>query len=358
MGPDKKVKKKKKALTAPASTPVEESKTEATAPGIVKKKGLKKRSKTVAPAPSASEHLGSVTEQAPQAVKTKKKAKKRQENGETAGSAEIAATDDSAPQSETAGVKKKLKKKSKKNREVGEAAPESKPESAAEKPAADVSAPLAEGTSARLQTSSGEAQPGKWQEDRLTIFVGGMPADVDEEAVRRDFEECGEIERFHMPLRADGKYKGMAFITYATQDAVEKALEYNGDLYHGSTLKVAKCERHSKDGMLKVLIGGLKYGTKADALRQHFEQCGEIVRFDMPLNHAGKCKGVAFATFAHREAAEKALTFNGNEYGGRTLNVQMADNRPPGHAGTGQAGGKGFSKSGKGGKGKGKGKMK
>lgn len=75
--------------------------------------------------------------------------------------------------------------------------------------------------------------------NHLKVFVGGIPFRTDEVTLRSDFEECGEIAEFVYPKDDQGRYKGIAFVTYTTKAAVEKALKYDGDDYGGRVLKVA-----------------------------------------------------------------------------------------------------------------------
>merc|ERR1712085_25807 len=79
---------------------------------------------------------------------------------------------------------------------------------------------------------------------------------------------------------------------------------------------------------------------------KEFAECGEIDRLNMPMNDEGRPKGIAFITYKSEEAVAKALEFNETDYGGRTLKVNKAGDRPA----------KGKDKDGKGKDGKGKGK--
>ena len=72
----------------------------------------------------------------------------------------------------------------------------------------------------------------------------------------------------------------------------------------------------------------------------------------MPQDDQGRYKGIAFITFKTKEAVEKALKFDGDDYGGRPLKVAMST--PRGDKGKGKGDGKGKGKD----KGKGKGKDK
>merc|ERR1711937_407509 len=96
----------------------------------------------------------------------------------------------------------------------------------------------------------------------------------------------------------------------------------------------------------EVFVGGLPFETEETTLRKDFAECGEIESFRMPLNEEGKARGIAFITYKNKEAVDKALAFDGTDYGGRFLKVNKAGE------------GKGKGKDGKDGKDKGKGKAK
>ena len=67
-----------------------------------------------------------------------------------------------------------------------------------------------------------------WKKISQKIFVMGLAWETDEDAVKKDFGECGEITDFGMPRdRETGQAKGFAFITYSTKAALDKALEFN-----------------------------------------------------------------------------------------------------------------------------------
>lgn len=70
-----------------------------------------------------------------------------------------------------------------------------------------------------------DSQDGK--EFEFEIFVGGLYG-VAKKKIQKHFAECGEIENFTMPLTPAGESKGIAFIAFKTEDAVEKAIALNG----------------------------------------------------------------------------------------------------------------------------------
>jgi len=213
--------------------------------------------------------------------------------------------------------------------------------------------------------------------ESLKVFVGGLPYSATEEQIKKDFGECGEITDFHMPKNEEGQPRGIAFITFATQEGLDAALKYDGDDYGGRMLKVNKAGEKGKGkdkgkgkgdkgkgkgdkGKGKgersnentVCVRGLPFETTDEAFKKDFEECGEVERCNLLKNEDGRAKGIAFVTYKTEEGFKKALEYNETDYGGRTIYVSQA-----GEGGKGKDG-KGKGKDGKGKDGKGKGKDK
>lgn len=72
------------------------------------------------------------------------------------------------------------------------------------------------------------------------VWLCGLPFNTDEKVLRKDFEECGEIVSLNMLKKPDGSCRGVAFITYKTMEAVDKACEYNSTDYGGRWIQVEK----------------------------------------------------------------------------------------------------------------------
>merc|ERR1712232_39825 len=176
-------------------------------------------------------------------------------------------------------------------------------------------------------------------------FVGGLPFSTTEEQLKKDFEECGPIEKMNMPKNEEGKAKGIAFITFKTAEGVTAAIKYDGDEYGGRTLKVNKAGekgdkgkgkgKDGKDGKgkkgnneLTAFVRGLPFSITEDVLRKDFAECGEVVKLRMPLNEEGRPKGIAFIEFSNEEGLKKAIEYDNQEYGGRTINVAKAGDGP------------------------------
>jgi len=72
----------------------------------------------------------------------------------------------------------------------------------------------------------------------LEVFIGGLPFSTTEDVLRKDFEECGTINRFSMPYNDEGQCRGIAFVEYADKEGVEKALKFHETDYGGRFLSV------------------------------------------------------------------------------------------------------------------------
>jgi len=62
-------------------------------------------------------------------------------------------------------------------------------------------------------------------------FAKGFPATVKEEKVKAHFSPCGEIIRLKIREGEEGKSKGSAFVTFQTQEALDKAVELDGQQF-------------------------------------------------------------------------------------------------------------------------------
>lgn len=78
------------------------------------------------------------------------------------------------------------------------------------------------------------------------LYVGNFPYSVDEDQLRELFSPYGEIDELALIMdRETGRSKGFAFITFATQQAAESALEKNGVDLAGRALRVNMAQEKS-----------------------------------------------------------------------------------------------------------------
>lgn len=137
----------------------------------------------------------------------------------------------------------------------------------------------------------------------------------------------------------------MAFITFADEEAAQKALEYNETTYQGRTLKInitadrpkTSPQRGNSGGQddvpqsgTEICVRNISYSTTEESMRELFSECGEVVRCFIPkFEDTGKSMGRCFIGFSTEEAAAKAVEYDNTEIDGRTVNIQYARPRPP-----------------------------
>ena len=75
--------------------------------------------------------------------------------------------------------------------------------------------------------------------DPKKIFVGSLPWSIASEGLRELFAEFGDIvDAVVITNRDTGQSKGFGFVTFATEDSAQKALEKNGAEVEGRTIVV------------------------------------------------------------------------------------------------------------------------
>merc|ERR1711933_367339 len=70
-----------------------------------------------------------------------------------------------------------------------------------------------------------------WSSSNFRLIVKNIPWSIDEETLRKDFEECGKVINLKLLLDSEGQSRGMASITYEDAEGFNAALEYNGTDY-------------------------------------------------------------------------------------------------------------------------------
>lgn len=86
----------------------------------------------------------------------------------------------------------------------------------------------------------GKSNPGSDRDNVLTVCVKGLDYSVEQETVRLDFVKFGEIAKMNLPRNEQGESKGIAFITYKTQEGFDAAVKLNETEYHGRVITVNK----------------------------------------------------------------------------------------------------------------------
>ncbi|CAK0808826.1 unnamed protein product, partial [Prorocentrum cordatum] len=191
----------------------------------------------------------------------------------------------------------------------------------------------------------------------LRVFVAGIPWKIDEEVLKRDFEECGAVEDIFLLRDHEGNSKGRAFITFRDSAAVEAALKFDNTPYGGRTIfvKVAnekkkgtpagkadaakgpvanKVEAQSKaplreavktadrdfptdkaTGCVSLCLKNIGDATQAD-VRTFLKDClVQSVRI-VTDRKTGMARGIAFVDFPATEEVDEAMARNGKRLHG------------------------------------------
>jgi len=158
----------------------------------------------------------------------------------------------------------------------------------------------------------------KRDDHKLKIFIGGISFKSTKESLEKAFSGCGKVADVFIPkFRDSDKIKGIAFITFETEEAVEKALKLDDTEVDGRKVRIERSSNQEKkkkeDSFNKnsIMIKNLNESTDEDGLKKHFKDFGTITRCFIPTDRdSNKSKGFAFIDYEKEEEAEKALKFN------------------------------------------------
>eukprot|EP00884_Botryococcus_braunii_P001700 jgi/Botrbrau1/11530/Bobra.0393s0009.1 len=191
------------------------------------------------------------------------------------------------------------------------------------------------------------------------VFIGGMPFRFEEDDVREYWSYCGEIESLSLMRFPDTKrFKGIAFITFVTEEGFQEALKCDGSMLEGVRIKVEACKApppskskllSSKPpsspprrpsapalktpGYLVAYVGNVAFEASAEDVSAVFEGCN-VTRVRLHTERdTGRPKGFAHVHFLDEPSLDRAVTFNGAELYGRAIKVGYA--QPPRNAGKG-----------------------
>ena len=192
------------------------------------------------------------------------------------------------------------------------------------------------------------------ERERCTVYFGNIPAGTKAKEIRKFVSDqlrlrgnAGEkdaiVESLRVrcvPLKRDGKEpkfiavrKGhlaegsdteSAYVVFVNRDLARAAVELNNVVWKDRHIRVdAAMGGAAKSPKKAVFVGNLPYDASEEALRHHFESCGNIVavRIVRDTQDARKGKGFGFVTFDSRESVAAALLLNGREFSGRELRV-------------------------------------
>ncbi len=204
-------------------------------------------------------------------------------------------------------------------------------------------------------------------EEARKLFVAGLPDTYTEDILRQLFEATGgKVVEVSLPKdRATGRPRGFGFVTLATADEAQVALDsLHGSLHAGRPISVRpfqaeppkreggapapRPERTAPAPDRTIYVGNLPYDATEEEVEALFRNrsAGPVQRVSLPIDESGRKRGFGFVTMATAEGANAAIdALRGADLRGRPLFVNLAhprDARPR----EGQPNGGSFDRSG------------
>ncbi|KAJ1172230.1 hypothetical protein NDU88_004078 [Pleurodeles waltl] len=179
--------------------------------------------------------------------------------------------------------------------------------------------------------------------DKRTVFVGNLPVSFTKQALRVLFKDYGAIEsvRFRSVARAEPtlnrrvaaiqrqvhpKRKSIhAYVVFKEEAAAGLAVARNGAQVEGGfNIRVDRASgSRSHDNRRSVFVGNLPYDIEDQVLRDHFEECGEVVAVRVIRDReTGVGKGFGYVLFEEADGAQLALKLDGSVLMGRKMRVK------------------------------------
>ncbi|XP_026294906.1 CUGBP Elav-like family member 2 isoform X4 [Apis mellifera] len=147
--------------------------------------------------------------------------------------------------------------------------------------------------------------------DNIKMFVGQVPHDMDENDLRKLFEEFGRVHQINILRdKITGSHRGCCFVTFYTrkaaldaQNALHNVKTFNG-MRHPIQMKPADSENRNER---KLFVGMLSKKFTENDVRNMFSVYGTIEECSVLRDSTGKSKACAFVTFASKQYAINAI---------------------------------------------------
>ncbi|CAI9718295.1 CUGBP Elav-like family member 1-A isoform X1 [Octopus vulgaris] len=176
-------------------------------------------------------------------------------------------------------------------------------------------------TNMRNMNSQPQKEP---DPDAIKMFVGQIPRSMDENELRKMFEEFGPV--FQLNVLRDkmtGQSKGCCFVTFYTRKSALDAqnalhnIKTLPQMHHPIQMKPADSEKRNgingvprfgaKVEERKLFVGMISKKYNESDIRILFSNYGSIEDCTVLRDQSGQSKGCAFVTFNNRQSAQNAI---------------------------------------------------
>lgn len=162
---------------------------------------------------------------------------------------------------------------------------------------------------------------------------------MDNDRLAQEFASCGEVVSATVQMdRNTGKSRGFGYVHFATTEAVEKALEMNGQEIDGRPVNIDRSQQLDKSQVREkraqtfgdeasppsatLFVGNLSFGVTEDTVWTFFNEWG-VKSVRLPTDReTGRPKGFGYVEFEDIEGAKKAYAgAAGAEIEGRAIRL-------------------------------------
>ncbi|KAL4151435.1 hypothetical protein PRNP1_008380 [Phytophthora ramorum] len=168
------------------------------------------------------------------------------------------------------------------------------------------------------------------------VYVGNLSWSVKWQDLKDHMQAAGPVELATV-LEWNGRSKGCGVVTYATEEAVQNAIDTLNDSELGGRKIFVREDRETqpiaavkpKRGF-RVYVGNLSWNVKWQELKDHMKKAGTVVHADVLEESNGRSKGCGLVEYATQDEANKAIAeLNNSELEGRLIFVRE-DREPEG----------------------------
>jgi len=187
------------------------------------------------------------------------------------------------------------------------------------------------------------------EKEKRTVFVGNLPTDTKEKALKKMFSEFGKVEcvRFRNLSRADcmkslryaaikkdfhEKIKTInAYVRFSTEEEAEQSCQLNGSNFQNNIIRVDRALNRKHDHGKAVFLGNLSYTTHEDDMHAAFKKYGKIESVRLIRDAETRiCKGFGYINFESEDGVEAVMALQPDsiEVDGRKIRISRSVRRP------------------------------
>ncbi|XP_047119544.1 CUGBP Elav-like family member 1-B isoform X4 [Schistocerca piceifrons] len=163
----------------------------------------------------------------------------------------------------------------------------------------------------RSMNNSGNNMSEQPDPDFIKMFVGQIPRSMDENDLRKMFEEFGRVHQINVLRdKVTGQSKGCCFVTFFTRKSALDAqnalhnIKTLAGMHHPIQMKPADSENRNER---KLFVGMLSKKSSENDVRAMFSPFGTIEECTVLRDTNGQSKGCAFVTYTSKQCAINAI---------------------------------------------------